>query len=70
MPRMNGFEFLRQHQQIPALSGIPVITLTSRNDEQYRLLASQLGAAAYMTKPYMEHKLLSLVKNLLERTQD
>lgn len=68
MPRMNGFEFLRQCQQIPTLAGIPVIILTSRTDEQYRLLASQLGAAAYMTKPYMEYKLLVLVADLLERT--
>jgi chemotaxis protein histidine kinase CheA/ActR/RegA family two-component response regulator len=68
MPRVNGFEFLRYCQQIPALADMPVITLTSRNDEQYRLLASQLGAAAYMTKPYMEHKLLVLVADLLKRT--
>jgi two-component system, chemotaxis family, sensor histidine kinase and response regulator PixL len=67
MPRMNGFEFLRHCQQIPNLAGIPIITLTSRNDEKYRLLASQLGATAYMTKPYMEHKLLVMVADLLER---
>jgi chemotaxis protein histidine kinase CheA/ActR/RegA family two-component response regulator len=68
MPRLNGLEFLRHCQQIPGSADIPVITLTSRNDEQYRVMASQLGAAAYMTKPYMEHKLLMMVKNLLERT--
>jgi two-component system, chemotaxis family, sensor histidine kinase and response regulator PixL len=68
MPRVNGFEFLRHCQQIPALANIPVVTLTSRNDEQTRLLASQLGAAAYMTKPYMEHKLLVMVTDLLKRT--
>jgi two-component system, chemotaxis family, sensor histidine kinase and response regulator PixL len=68
MPRVNGFEFLRHCQQRSTLAGIPVITLTSRNDAQTRLLASQLGAAAYMTKPYMEHKLLVMVANLLERT--
>ena len=69
MPHVNGFEFLRHCQQIPGLADIPVLTLTSRNDEQYRLLASQLGAAAYMTKPYMEHKLLGMVANLLEETR-
>jgi CheY-like chemotaxis protein len=69
MPHVNGFEFLRHCQQIPGLADIPVLTLTSRNDEQYRLLASQLGTAAYMTKPYMEHKLLGMVANLLEETR-
>lgn len=69
MPRMNGLEFLKHCQQLPTLAGIPIITLTSRNDEQYRSLAAQLGAAAYMTKPYMEHKLLVMVNDLLERTR-
>ena len=68
MPRMSGFEFLSHRQQIPALSNVPVMMLTSRNDERHRLLASQLGATAYMTKPYMEYKLLGIVAELLERT--
>lgn len=68
MPGMNGFEFLRRVQQQPNLANIPILMLTSRNDQSYRLVASQLGAAAYMTKPYMEHKLLEMVENLLERT--
>ena len=67
MPRMNGFEFLRRCQQLPMLANIPVITLTSRRSDQFRLLASQLGAAAYVTKPYMEHKLLVMVADLLEK---
>ncbi len=68
MPRMSGFEFLSHRQQIPALSNVPVMMLTSRSDERHRLLASQLGATAYMTKPYMEYKLLGIVAELLERT--
>jgi chemotaxis protein histidine kinase CheA/ActR/RegA family two-component response regulator len=68
MPVMNGFEFLRQVQQNSALAHLPILILTSRSDEDYRLLALQLGAAAYMTKPYMEHKLLVMVADLLEKT--
>ncbi|HEY9630775.1 MAG TPA: hybrid sensor histidine kinase/response regulator [Coleofasciculaceae cyanobacterium] len=67
MPRVNGFEFLRHCQRIPELAEIPVIILTSRSDEKHRLLASQLGAIAYMTKPYLEYKLLQLVEEVLER---
>ncbi|MBI4782375.1 MAG: hybrid sensor histidine kinase/response regulator [Oscillatoriophycideae cyanobacterium NC_groundwater_1537_Pr4_S-0.65um_50_18] len=67
MPRINGFEFLRYCQRIPELAEIPVIILTSRSDEKHRLLASQLGAIAYMTKPYLEYKLLQLVEEVLER---
>ncbi|BAZ70518.1 MAG: hybrid sensor histidine kinase/response regulator [Pelatocladus maniniholoensis HA4357-MV3] len=67
MPRMNGFEFLRSRQQIPALADIPVLILSSQSSEKHHFLALQLGATAYMTKPYMEQKLLAMVANLLER---
>ncbi len=67
MPRMNGFEFLRSRQQIPGLADIPVLILSSQSSEKHRLLALQLGATVYMTKPYMEQKLLAMVANLLER---
>ncbi|WP_026733417.1 hybrid sensor histidine kinase/response regulator [Fischerella sp. PCC 9605] len=67
MPRMNGFEFLKHRQQDPALATIPVIILTSRSGEKHCLMASELGATAYITKPYLEHKLLTMVKNVLDR---
>ncbi|MBD3884489.1 hybrid sensor histidine kinase/response regulator [Phormidium tenue FACHB-886] len=66
MPRVSGFEFLRHCQRIPGLANIPVIILTSRSDEKHRSLAAQLGAAAYMTKPYLEYKLLELVAEILK----
>lgn len=65
MPRVNGFELLRHCQRIPDLTTIPVLILTSRSSDKHRLLASQLGAAAYMTKPYLEHKLLTVVAEVL-----
>jgi two-component system, chemotaxis family, sensor histidine kinase and response regulator PixL len=66
MPRMNGFEFLRHHQHDPAIADIPVVMLTSRSGEKHRLLAEELGAAAYVTKPYLEQKLLAIVARILE----
>jgi chemotaxis family two-component system sensor histidine kinase/response regulator PixL len=66
MPRMNGFEFLKQRQQFPALADIPVVVLTSRSGEKHRLLALELGATDYITKPYLEHKLLAMVADLFE----
>lgn len=64
MPVMNGFEFLRHLQQPPRLN-IPVLMLTSRSDEKFVSLALQLGAAAYMTKPYIEHRLLNAIADLV-----
>ncbi len=67
MPRMNGFEFLKHHQQDPALANIPVAILTSRSGEKHRLIALELGATAYITKPFLEHQLLATVKDVIEK---
>ncbi len=64
MPTMNGFEFLNNRTQNPALTKIPVMMLTSRNSEKHRLLALELGAAAYLTKPYLQQELLTTITNL------
>ena len=66
MPVMNGFEFLRHLQHTPTPHNIPVLILTSRSDETCSSLALQLGATAYMTKPYIEHKLLAAVAGLTQ----
>ena len=69
MPRMNGFEFLKYRGQDPALAEIPVIILTSRSGEKHRLIAIELGATAYMTKPYLEQQLLATVAGLLQKNR-
>ncbi len=68
MPRMNGFELLRNRQQIPLLADIPIMMLSSQSGKKHRTLAAQLGATVYMVKPYMEHKLLTMVTDLLSTT--
>lgn len=68
MPRMNGFEFLRYRQQDPTLAKIPVMILTSRSGEKHRLIASELGATDYITKPFLERKLIEKVAEVLEKT--
>ncbi|MBW4633719.1 MAG: hybrid sensor histidine kinase/response regulator [Iphinoe sp. HA4291-MV1] len=70
MPRMNGFEFLKNRQQDPALADIPVVMLTSRSSEKHRLLAYKLGANAYITKPYLEHMLLATLADVLEKNTE
>lgn len=65
MPRMNGFEFLKHRQQDSALGVIPVVILTSRSGEKHRLIATELGATGYITKPFLEHQLLETVNNVM-----
>ncbi|HCF29852.1 MAG TPA: hybrid sensor histidine kinase/response regulator [Cyanobacteria bacterium UBA11049] len=67
MPHLNGFEFLNQRQQDSKQSQIPVIILTSSTGEQQRLLAMELGASAYMNKPYLDRELLATVADLLRK---
>ncbi|MDJ0897940.1 MAG: hybrid sensor histidine kinase/response regulator [Xenococcus sp. MO_188.B8] len=66
MPNINGFELLTARSQEPKLREIPVAILTSRSSDKNRLLAQQLGANAYFTKPYVEEELLSGIKNLMK----
>jgi chemotaxis family two-component system sensor histidine kinase/response regulator PixL len=65
MPNMNGFEFLGQRRQNPALTEIPVAMLTSRSSDKHRQLAMHLGASAYFTKPYIEQQFLTAIKNIM-----
>ena len=67
MPRMNGFEFLKHRQQDSDLGTIPVVILTSRSGEKHRLIATELGATGYITKPFLEHQLLEIVSNVMEK---
>lgn len=65
MPRMNGFEFLSQRRQYLSLAKIPVVMLTSRSSGKYRQFAMDLGAADFITKPYVDQNLLSTIQKLL-----
>ncbi|MBE8988409.1 hybrid sensor histidine kinase/response regulator [Nostoc sp. LEGE 12450] len=70
MPRMNGFELLGNFRQYPKLAKIPVVILTSRSSKKHRQLAQELGAKAYLTKPYLENEFLSTIKRLMNSNAD
>ncbi|MGV0027299.1 hybrid sensor histidine kinase/response regulator [Phormidesmis priestleyi] len=65
MPRLNGFEFLMRYNQEPFAVRSPVVMLTSRSNEKHQQLAAQLGASAYLTKPYAEPVLLETIAGLI-----
>ena len=68
MPRMNGLEFLNYRLQNPTIAEIPVVILTSRSGDKHRLIAMELGANAYLNKPYLEQQLLATVTGLLQKS--
>jgi chemosensory pili system protein ChpA (sensor histidine kinase/response regulator) len=61
MPRMDGFDLVRNMRSDARLSALPVIMITSRIAQKHRDYAAQLGVNHYLGKPYSEEELLSLV---------
>ena len=64
MPRMDGMEVLRRLRRS---SDLPVIILTSKDDEIDELLGFNLGADDYMHKPFSQRLLIERVKAVLRR---
>src|SRR3990167_8281168 len=61
MPRMDGFDLVRNIRSDPRLSDLPVIMITSRIAEKHREHARELGVDHYLGKPYSEDELLALI---------
>ena len=61
MPRMDGFDLLRNIRAQAALQQLPIIMITSRIAQKHRDHAMQLGANHYLGKPYSDEELMGLV---------
>ncbi len=51
MPKLGGLDVLERMRQEPAISHIPVVMLTSSDEEQDKLSSYELGANSYVRKP-------------------
>ena len=61
MPRMDGFDLVRNIRADARLRELPVIMITSRIAQKHRDHAAELGVDHYLGKPYSEEDLLALV---------
>ena len=61
MPRMDGFDLVRNMRADARLRNLPVIMITSRIAQKHRDYASELGVDHYLGKPYSEEDLLALI---------
>lgn len=61
MPRMDGFDLVRNIRADQKLADLPVIMITSRIAQKHRDYAAELGVNHYLGKPYREDELLALV---------
>jgi chemosensory pili system protein ChpA (sensor histidine kinase/response regulator) len=62
MPRMDGFDLVRNIRADTKLHGLPIVMITSRIAAKHREHAMALGANHYLGKPYPEEELLGLVR--------
>src|SRR6478735_2318591 len=66
MPRMDGLELLRRLRE---KSRIPVIFLTSKDDELDEALGLAMGADDYIAKPFSQRLLIARIRAILRRTE-
>ncbi len=64
MPEMDGLEVCRQ---VRATSEIPILFLSSRDDEIDRILGLEIGGDDYVTKPFSPRELVARIKVILKR---
>ena len=67
MPRMDGMELL---QKVRSQTQMPVIFLTSKDDELDEALGLGMGADDYITKPFSQRLLLARIRAVLRRASD
>ncbi|MGB0505394.1 MAG: response regulator transcription factor [Pikeienuella sp.] len=66
MPRMDGMELLRRLRQ---KTDMPVIFLTSKDDEIDEVLGLRMGADDYMRKPFSQRLLIERIRAILRRRE-
>lgn len=66
MPRMDGMEVLTRLRE---QSGVPVIFLTSKDDEVDEVIGLRMGADDYITKPFSQRLLIERIRSVLRREE-
>jgi two-component system response regulator ChvI len=64
MPRMDGFEVIKKLRE---KSHVPVVFLTSKDEEVDQFLGLRLGADDYITKPFSQRLLVERIRGILRR---
>ena len=65
MPRMNGYEVVRNLRDRPALKGLPILVLTTESDVDKKNLAREAGATGWMVKPFDPDRLVATVRKVI-----
>lgn len=67
MPQMDGLELIKAIRADESTSHIPIIVVSARTDTADRLTGIDIGAEAYLGKPFIPDELLTMTRRLLEQ---
>jgi DNA-binding response OmpR family regulator len=67
MPELDGFGVLRELRSEPDTASIPLLLITAISDKRSMQNGMDLGANAYLTKPFLHSELLLAINRLLHR---
>ncbi|MDZ4349130.1 MAG: response regulator [Xanthomonadaceae bacterium] len=69
MPNLNGFQATRQISKQAETSHIPIILVTTKDQETDKIWGMRQGAKAYLTKPFNEASLLEVIGEFLSEAK-
>ncbi|MEX0409114.1 response regulator [Aquibium sp. LZ166] len=64
LPGLNGFDVLKAVRSDESLAGLPVIVLTAKGQVKDRQNAEEIGASAFITKPFSNAEVVDRVREL------
>jgi len=67
LPKVDGWEVCKR---VRALSDVPIIMLTARDDAVDKIVGLELGADDYLTKPFNPRELMARIKAILRRAKN
>ncbi len=65
MPGLNGFQATRQLKKEPTTAHIPVVIVTTKDQETDKIWGMRQGAKDYLTKPVQEESLINTIQAIL-----
>lgn len=69
LPKINGLEFLQNLNKSGAFKGIPVIILSSMNNEEFLRSCDEAGASGYLEKPFDPPQLIEAINKVLKKNK-
>lgn len=70
LPNKNGFEILKALKSGNEFQQLPILVLTAKGQAKDRAMAEQLGADAFISKPFSNAEVLQCAERLIEKTEE